>query len=630
MTPPVPRQSAVGRVRLEVLKSDTTSYSPKRYLSGVGAKGNHSKAGESSGLGFTANALETALAANPAMLEDAFIRVEFDQSGTWVKFASPYLLAPGSGTVRGERQAASREHIPVGVGALYGLASRCIVLPTEVDPDSPLLRKTGGLEGNRYAGYQSKGYQEALHPGYWNNADVYTPSGGTSAGTATVDDATEEFTLTAHGLSDGDRIRIEVVSGAAGLADGVYDVTVVDANKFTIDSDEITTDGTVTVYTGVSAKYGEPANWDTSAESAKFVYRNAAEGGLTIGRMPTFTLTERTTVKVIGACDEDGKVFLDGPNQGGVILSLSGDETSYTDKIPDRIRLEPGNYRPAFEFTTVDSVGGDGNDSIRVAIGTIDDKGRIVTVLSQTDENTRVHRQNKSDERPGMSPMETIRRLLEDCDTVMSLDAGMNAAAILLGSKTFTDSLDSDSQTPAPADCREWVWPLGHSLADVLDDMSEDADFDLSPDFEFGCWLDRGSDVSATVTPTLIGLSWDSEKRGPNGYLTLSQDGYDLVLPTISDGAPRSLGFFETGSSASIGRAKRLAKAAIRQTGRVRRFYHATVPALTGTIPYVDYTLCDVISSRDYQDAPLDLEVTDIGWEQGNGATVFSLELGEV
>jgi hypothetical protein len=221
--------------------------------------------------------------------------------------------------------------------------------------------------------------------------------------------------------------------------------------------------------------------------------------------------------------------------------------------------------------------------------------------------------------------METIRRLL-----IENEDVSVEAASILKNARTFTDALDSASEAPTESDCREWVWPLGTSLAAVLADMSEDADFDLTPDFEFECWLDRGSDVSATVEPTLLGYGWDGEKRGPNGYLTLSQDGYDLVLPTITDGAPRSLGFFETGSSASIGRAKRLARAAVRQTGRVRRFYHAQVPALTDSIPYTDYTLCDRIAARDYQDDPLDLEVTDIGWEQGQGAVVFSLDLGEL
>lgn len=627
MTAPVPVQPALGAARLEVLQPDTTSYSPQRYLSGDGARANHSKAHDASGLSFTAHALEAVMAADPTVLEDAFVRVEFDQGGFWVAKGTPYLLAPGSGTVRGEKQQGAREQVPVGVGALHGLSSRCIVLPTECDPSSSLFKHTGGDEGNRYCGWQSKGYSESLHPTSWNDADVFTPSGGTSAGTATVDDADNSFTLTAHGLADEDRVRVEVVTGCAGLADGVYTVSVTDADIFTLNgAAEITTDGTATVYTGVDAKYEEPTHWDANAVDAAWVYRAAAEGGLTLGRVGTVTLTERTTLKVIASTDEAGKVYCDGPNQGGVILTLSGDETSYTDKNPRRIRLEPGTYRFSFEFDTVDSDGGDGNDSFRLAVGTIDDKGNMASVLLKTDAGTRVHRQAKNDERPGMSPMETVRRLLQECIDA----AGSEAASILLGDRDFTDSADSDDQAPSEADCREWVWPLGVNLSQVLSDMADDADVDLSPSFVFSMWLDRGSDLSADVEPTLLALSWDSEPRGPNGYLTQSQDGWDLVLPTITDGAPRILGSFETGASASIGRARANARAAIRQTGRIRRYYHAKVPALAGSTPYDDYTLCDVVHGRGYRDLGLDVEVTDIAWEQGAGTVVFSLELGEV
>jgi hypothetical protein len=635
---------AVGQTRVRILQSDATDYDPPRYLY-ADCSGNHSKAVDGSGLTLTSDLLEYDLAADPDMLDDAFAVVELNTgtlaSPTWTAIATPFLLAPGSGNVikADERS----DTTPVATGALHGLAQECIVLPTECDDDSPTLRHAGGLEQNRYLHSASKGYAESLHAGYWNDADVYTPDPGTSAGTATIEESDDSFTLTAHGLEDGDRIRLEVVSGADGLADDVYTVSVQDADTFTVSplgggAVNITTDGTATIYTGVGAKYGEPYNWDANADAAEYVFRDADEGNLTLGVLgDTVTLAERTVLKVIATCDEEGKVYVDGPNQGGVILQLGGDETGYTEKNARRIRLEPGTYKFGFEMTTVGSVGGDGNDSFRMAVGTIDDKGNMADVLAQTDATTRVHRQNKGDERPGMSPMETVRRLF-----AVNSDLGVTGADILLDSKTFTDALDSDDEAPAAEDCREWVWPLGTPLASVLADMSEDADFDLSPDFEFGCWLDRGTDLSASValvkgagTPTagmnVLEYSYDSEPIGPTRYLTLSQDGFDIVVGTSAESTTRPrFGFFESGASGSIGRARRNARAAIRQNGRIRRFYRAKIIAVTGCVPYVDFDLCDVISGRDHAGAAVDLEVTDIAWEQADGTTLFTLELGEL
>jgi hypothetical protein len=492
---------------------------------------------------------------------------------------------------------------------------------------TPLRSPQGRYTASRYG---AKGYSESLHAAGWHDADIYTPDSGTSIGSATID-ADGVVTLTGHGLESGERVRI---------GDGVFDVSVTDANTFTMEQlnrAAVTLTGSFTVYGSLGPKYAEPLNWDENAEDAAWVFRNADEGALTLGRLTTFTLADRSTVKFIAACDEEAKVFCDGVNQGGVILQLSGDETGYTEKNARRIRLEPGTYRVSYEMTTVGSVGGDGNDSIRIAVGTIDDKGQILEVLTKTDADTRVHRQSKQDERPGMSPMETVRRLME-----VNSDLGLDGADILLDGKTFTDALDSDDEAPAEEDCREWVWPLGTPLASVLADMSEDADFDLSPNFEFGCWLDRGSDLSASValvpggsTPSagmnILEYGYDSEPIGPTRYLTLSQDGFDIVVGTSAESGTRPrFGFFESGASASIGRAKRNARAAIRQNGRLRRFYRAKIIAVEGCIPYVDFTLCDVISGRDHENNAVDLEVTDIAWEQYEGTTLFTLSLGEL
>ena len=571
LTKPTP---AMERARLRVLQPDGTDYVPARYLSADGASWNHSKAVDGSALNFTANHLEPALAADQTMLEEAFVIVEvYTNTGTvltpawsWQEWGTPYALAPGTGKVIGPEEGSAKEQTPISVGALQALASECIVLPNECDDTSPTMRYAcGGIEmgGLRFFGWQSKGYDEGLHPSSWNPATVYTPASG-------------------------------------------------------------------------APKENQPENWDANAASAKWVYATGT-GGLTLLRIGTFTLTDRATIKFIMAADEGAKLYLDGPNQGGIILESQGDETGYTEKARRRMRLEPGTYRVSAEFTTVDSTGGDGNDSLRFACGTIDTDGNISTLLLATDTTTSVCRQGKEAERPGMAPTEVVRRMLQD-----NVDQGVTGATILLGSKDFTDALDSAGNAPAASDCREWVWPLGTSVASCLVDMSEDADFDLTPGFVFRCWLDRGADLSATVVLTpggdpssaamnILDYSWNSDPAGPTRYLTLSQDGYDILVGTTAEAGTRPrFGFFESGASASIGRAKRNARSAIRQTGTGgRRYYQARVLPIVGAIPGRDFTVCDVVNGRGYRNLGLDLEVTDIGAEQNESGLEPTLDMTE-
>lgn len=557
MTRPVP---AVGSVRLHILGPDAAT--SRGYLSADGAAGNHSKAVDGSALTFTASHLEAALTASQTMLEDAFAVAEFDVGGDWVPFGTPYALAPGTGQVIGEGEGSAKEQSPVCVGALQALLSECLVLPSECDDSSPTMRYACGIEGNRYLGWQSKGYDEATHSGQWHDADVYTPPGG-------------------------------------------------------------------------SAKEDEPTDWDVEAASAEWVWRDAAEGSLTLFRIGTFTLADRTVVKFISSADEEHKVYLDGPNMGGVIIDSTANETGYTEKQVWKKRLEPGTYRVGAEMTTVVSAGGDGNDSFRFACGAVDLKGNIDTVLLETSSDTRVHRQSKSAERPGMSPMEVVHKLLQD-----NSDQGVTGADILLDGKTFFDAQDSAEVGPSEDECREWVWPLGTPLSSVLMDMSEDIDVDLSTDFEMGIWLDRGSDLSASVAlvpgampataaMNILDLGWESDPAGPTRYLTLSQDGYDIEIGTSAEASKRpKFGFFESGASASLARARANARSAIRQNGKVaRRFMSATIMPVTGCVPEDDFTVCDVISGRDYRSTAQDQEVTDVGWTHDEIAVDFTLKL---
>lgn len=553
MTPPP--QPTVGGVRLHIYGPDTTT--DRGTVSGIGASGHHSKDIGGSSLSFTADSLETILAATPAVLEDAFAVPEVYRAGVWTAFGTPYALSPGSGTVLGERDS-SRQLSPVATGALNALASEVLVLPRDLAPASAAFRYAGGIEQNRYFGWMTDDFNDAVTG--WNNADVYDPTG--------------------------------------------------------------------------HPKAGKPPNWGYGGGA--WVYRAAAEGGLTLFRFGFFTLATETRVHISSSSDENHKVYLDGPNQGGCVIDFTGDEDGYNDQ-PGywSRRLSPGTYYVAGEMRTVNSAGGDGNDSMRLAVWTFSGSydRSMPTELLVSSSSTRVHRQSSTAERPGLSAGQVVRMLLLE-----NYQQGVDAANLLLNNATFTDALDSSGA--AWSGGKEWVWPLGTSIGTVLSDMAEDADFDMGPTFAFNAWDDRGADLSSSVglvpggspisaTQNILGETYESDPPGPNGYLTLCQDGFDLRLGTPPAGSRVRLGFVEYGSAPSIGRARKLADQAIRQGKTSRRYYETRIYSVTGAEPYINFTLCDRVSGRDYTNTAAVQEVTGIGWEQGVTA-IYSVETGEV
>jgi hypothetical protein len=551
--------SLVDKVRLHLYGPDTTT--SRGLLSADGARAHHDKDPESSALSFTASRLETILAADPTLLDDAFAVPERYVSGSWVAFGTPYMLAPGSGTIYGTGESAAQEQSPRAIGALIGLAAELVLQPTEPDPDSPTYRYAGGVEQNLYVGWMSKGYDETGDD--WHDVDLYDPSG--------------------------------------------------------------------------QPKANKPPNWPDSL--AEWVYRDPSHGdtgGLSLFRFGTFTLATMTRVHFVSSSDENHKIYLDGPNQGGCIIDFTGDEDGYNDE-PGywSRRLAPGTYRVSGEMRTIDSEGGDGNDSIRLSVYKFTDTQRAtMAVLLRSDADTRVRRQAASADRPGMSVGETLRRLLVSIETVA--DGDLNGATILKNNRTFTDTADSSSTTWP--DGREWVWPLGTTtFAQVLADMAEDADVDMGPTFAFNAWADRGSDISASVafvggdttpgaTMNIEGETYESAPPGPNAYMTQSLQGFDLRIGSLPTGSRRRFGGLEFGTAGSLARARRLADAAIRQNKLTRRFYSYQVVQVSGAVFYTNMNLCDIVNGRDYKRAAEDQELTAMGWAVNGDLATFYAE----
>lgn len=552
-----------GRTRLKVYGPDTTTALGEVYTSGT-ITGKHSKVFGESALSLTVSVAEEILASDETALEGAFVVPEVWFDAGWMAFATPFMLSPGSGKVRGGDS--KRQQNPVAIAALHALLDECIAFPHECDPDHATFRRGGGLERNVYYNFGHKGYSESLHT--WHDANEYDPTG--------------------------------------------------------------------------LPKDGKPTGWPTVLSAAKPIFRNVSEGGRTCFRPPRFTLDVDQRVVFVWVSDEPGKLGVSGPNQGGIVIDWDADEDGWQQGFGHKtLRLKAGEYQPWGWMLTINSEGGDGNDSARIGAYSIktDGSGDVDQVLFVSDASTRVLRQPISDQLPGMSPGETIRRMLQECS-----DQGSEAADLLLANRTFTDTLDT-----AEADWTtfvEWVLPWGYSLASGFADMLAEIDLDMGPAFSFDAWEDRGGDHGstpgtglstveltrgaspATALMNVVDYTSESDPAGPNAYLTESQEGSGLYEGTVPDGQRRRFGSLESGASGTVGRANRNAHKAVKANGEARRYYSGTIIAVTNAVPYVHFNLCDVVHGRGYRDLGLDLEVTAMSWSQSDALKV-TLDLSE-
>lgn len=160
MTRPV---LACGLARVHIYDRDGVT--PRGTLSGANLTATHAKTVDGSSVSFSANALEPAMVTDPSMLDDALCVVELDVGGVWTPIGTPYVLAPGSGTVIGAAEGAAREFQPVGVGAAQGLCGEWLVLHS-----GGVVNRRGPTE--RYIGWQSLGFT----PSMFNAADLVDPA----------------------------------------------------------------------------------------------------------------------------------------------------------------------------------------------------------------------------------------------------------------------------------------------------------------------------------------------------------------------------------------------------------------------------------------------------------------------
>ena len=375
-----------------------------------------------------------------------------------------------------------------------------------------------------------------------------------------------------------------------------------------------------------AAKYGQPNGWPAVAAAASWVYRNADEGGLSLFRFGSFTVTTQQKYLIGFSCDEESKVYLDGPGYGGVVLESSDQETGYTIKNVWSGVLAAGTYYVSAEMTTISTLGGDTFDACRMYAATVNNKGRAATVVLKSDSTTKVWRQQKTAVRPGFTPTQVVEQLRSENATW-----GIPSASLL--------SVAAGGTMPTG---EERVWPVGTTVAQVLADLEVDVSWDVTTAWVLTAWANRGTDLSATIAMTpgaatpstamnVEGAGWTSDPVQGTRAVVLTNDGFVQVINSAAEVTTKARGMYlESGASGSIAKGTLYALDAITQAGQVRRNYHVDAAAVTSKVPFVNYTVSDKVNGLNHLKAVEKHVVLSITGTNQTTRASFSLELGVV
>lgn len=531
---------ACGLARVHLYNRDGTT--SRGVLSGAGLTATWSKSVDGSAVAFNANMAEAAMVSNPAMCEDALCVVELDVGGTWTPWGTPFVLAPGVGTVIGTSEGAAWELSPVGVGAAVGLCGEWLVLHS-----GGVVNRRGPHD--RYLGWQSASFVDTA----WTDLFVVAPS---------------SLSISA-------------------------------------------------------AKYKQPNTWPAVAAAADWVYSSLE---LNLIRVGSFTVSTQRKYVIGFTCDEEAKVYLDGPGWGGIIMETSDQETGYVTETRWAEVLAPGTYFVSFEMTTINSAGGDGFDAGRLYVATCTNRGAAATVVLMTTSAAKGYSQLKTAVRPGFTPAQVVEKLRAENSTW-----GIPSAALL--------SVAAGGTAPAG---EERVWPVGTSVAQVLTDFDADVSWDVTLSYVLTAWAARGTDRHTTValtpgaaTPTsamnIEGYGYTSDPVTGTRAVVLTNDGFVQVISTTAESAVAARGMYlESAASGSVAKGTAYALDAIAQSGRVRRAYHGDVIAVTGSIPGVSFGPCDLVTAPNYRKTATTMQVLSITLTNQATYAGFTVEVGEV
>jgi hypothetical protein len=395
--------------------------------------------------------------------------------------------------------------------------------------------------------------------------------------------------------------------------------------------------------TAGDAKYGMPEGWPDKARRAQWV-RGDGTGDLTLAYLGSFTVDSlrgksKRKIMIGSSADEEHQLILYADGYGGIVIDESDQETGYThwqawaEVVPADVE-----YKLYATMTTVDTPGGDGNDSLRFFVSTVNGAGEPDEILLMSNAgNTAMKalRQDKDDPRPGL-PIGKAARLVKDWIEAFITPAD---ASVNLVTRTFTDTADSNAVDWDEALNVERTLRVGDSYAAFIDSLSDlvDAELVYSSGIKVALYQQRGADLSATVALKLGGPDGDGSllryeaRRRPRTMTRaafVTDDGMGTrINTTLETTVPARASFVESLDATSRGEGRALVNRMITEDGR-RQTFPATIAAVEGAVPGVDFDWGDSVTAPDRDSDPSTRQVmTWGGSREGSNEPTFFAEL---
>lgn len=345
----------------------------------------------------------------------------------------------------------------------------------------------------------------------------------------------------------------------------------------------------------------------------------------------TFVTTQTQLVDVYISCDETFIVYLDSEEIIAGAPTENGYMDLHTTEYP--MVLNPGTHTLAIAMSTFATLDiGDGADAMRCAVYTVGSNREPLTLLRRTDAtNWQCFTTTLDGNRPGWTAAEIIYVLKAEA-------AARGIASMSTLALGFTQDLDSNG---APwSDLQERNWAIGTSGNTILSDLGEtDITFDMLPSFTLNAYINQGTDLTPNVDcpvlaagVNLIGYTWQGQPLLGTRIMIRSPEAYSMITNGAAEVtySPREV-YLESGSSASVNQANRIASKALTTMSKEHRSYTAEMVAKSGCTPYVDFGKGDTIWGLDVHGNQIPVRVLSIGGSRDDegGIVRWILELAE-
>jgi hypothetical protein len=329
----------------------------------------------------------------------------------------------------------------------------------------------------------------------------------------------------------------------------------------------------------------------------------------------TFNLPAQASLRLYISADDGFTPFFDGVRYAGDTRAfLWGEDVKYV----NLGLVAAGTHTLAVIGTNIErDLASTNIAAVMFAVVEMTNGGATVgTIRAQSDENTKVMAYPSPF--PGMTPGRILRLAIEEAQARGALD-GVTLS--------FTDTLDSDGNAWSEVDLSTPV-PQTNVLA--LARMLP-VDIDMGPDdLTLHAWArPRGADLSASVTlaraVNLQGLRHRFEPADMTVGVARYADG--RLRERVQPGAAaRVENYLEVSTAPSAGAVDDLIDAEFTRHADGVLEATSTVVPVTGAVPYVDFTVGDIISEPDPDLAASDRRVWSIAVsEDENGFPIYEV-----